>query len=92
MKCYNFIALVVTLDTFWLQRTVMEAVTALLGDGIHIGVLVQGKKVRDDNNTLSQTGLSSRENLDNLGFTLEPGSSENHVNIMPTDSTNLSER
>ncbi|CAN6810992.1 unnamed protein product [Brassica oleracea] len=75
-----------------LKRTVMEAVTALLGDGIDIGVLVQGKKVRDDNNTLSQTGLSCRENLDNLGFTLEPGSSENRVNIMPTDSTNLSER
>ncbi|KAF2615581.1 hypothetical protein F2Q70_00007387 [Brassica cretica] len=75
-----------------LKRTVMEAVTALLGDGIHIGVLVQGKKVRDDTNTLSQTGLSCRENLDNLGFTLEPGSSENPVNIMPTDSTNLSER
>ncbi|KAL0843057.1 hypothetical protein Bca101_016302 [Brassica carinata] len=75
-----------------LKRTVMEAVTALLGDGIHIGVLVQGKKVRDDNNTLSQTGLSCRENLGNLGFTLEPGSSEDPVNIMPTDSTNLSER
>ena len=51
----------------------MEAVSALLDDGISIGVLVQGKKVRDDNNTLSQTGLSCRENLGNLGFTLEPG-------------------
>ncbi|KAJ4908420.1 Telomere repeat-binding protein 4 [Raphanus sativus] len=75
-----------------LKRTVMEAVTALLGDGIRIGVLVQGKKVRDDKSTLSQTGLSCRENLDNLGFTLEPGSSENPVISMPTDSTNLSER
>ncbi|CAH8292139.1 unnamed protein product [Eruca vesicaria subsp. sativa] len=74
-----------------LKRTVMEAVTALLGDGIRIGVLVQGKKVRDDNNTLTQTGLSCRENLDNLGFTLEPGP-ENPVISMPTDSTNLSER
>ena len=70
----------------------MEAVTALLGDGIRIGVLVQGKKVRDDTNTLSQTGLSCRQNLDNLGFTLEPGSSENPVVSLPTDSTNLSER
>ncbi|CAH2072816.1 unnamed protein product [Thlaspi arvense] len=83
-----------------LKRTVMEAVTALLGDGIHIGVLVQGKKVRDDNNTLSQTGLSCRENVGNLGFTLEPGPeklpiplcSEHPVISMPTDSTNLSER
>ncbi|XP_010456522.1 PREDICTED: telomere repeat-binding protein 4-like, partial [Camelina sativa] len=83
-----------------LKRTVKEAVTALLGGGIRIGVLVQGKKVRDDNNTLSQTGLSCRENLGNLGFTLEPGpetlpvplSSETPVVSMPTDSTNLSER
>ncbi|KAJ0229514.1 Telomere repeat-binding protein 4 [Hirschfeldia incana] len=83
-----------------LKRTVMEAVNALLGDGIRIGVLVQGKKVRDDSNTLSQTGLSCRENLSNLGFTLEPGleklpaplCSEDHVISTPTDSTNLSER
>ncbi|KAH0936868.1 hypothetical protein HID58_004329 [Brassica napus] len=79
-----------------LKRTVMEAVAALLGDGIRIGVLVQGKKIRDDSNTLSQTGLSCRENLSNLGFTLEPGHvplcSESHVISTPTDSTNLSER
>lgn len=78
----------------------MEAVSALLDDGISIGVTVQGRKVRDDNNTLSQTGLSCRENLGNLGFTLEPGpeklgvplSSENPVMSKPTDSTKLSER
>jgi hypothetical protein len=83
-----------------LKRTVKEAVTALLGGGIRIGVLVQGKKVRDDNNTLSQTGLSCRENLGNLGFTLEPGletlpvplCSETPVLSLPTDSTKLSER
>lgn len=77
-----------------------EAVTALLGGGIRIGVLAQGKKVRDDNNTLSQTGLSCRENLGNVGFTLEPATetlpvrlcSENPVVSMPTDSKNLSER
>ncbi|KAE8712084.1 Telomeric DNA binding protein 1, putative isoform 2 [Hibiscus syriacus] len=56
-----------------LQRTVMEAVTALLGGGIRVGVLLQGKKVRDDNRTLSQTGISCEDNLDSLGFTLEPG-------------------
>jgi len=93
MKCYLH-------KPFWLQRTVKEAVTALLGGGIRIGVLVQGKKVRDDNNTLSQTGLSCRENLGNLGFTLEPGletlpvplCSETPVLSLPTDSTKLSER
>ncbi|XP_010492162.1 PREDICTED: telomere repeat-binding protein 4-like [Camelina sativa] len=81
-----------------LKRTVKEAVTALLGGGIRIGVLVQGKKVRDDSSTLSQTGLSCRDN--NLGFTLEPGPetlpvplcSETPVVSMPTDSTDLSER
>lgn len=85
---------------FWLQSTVMEAVNALIDDGIRIGVLFQGKKVRDDNNTLSQTGLSCRENLGNLGFTLEPGPekqsvplcSESPIISVPTDSTNLSER
>ncbi|CAN8256418.1 unnamed protein product [Cochlearia groenlandica] len=83
-----------------LKRTVMEAVTSLLGDGIRIGVLVQGKKIRDDNNTLSQSGLSLRENLDSLGFTLEPGHekplvplcSENLAISMPTNITNFSER
>ncbi|XWS65977.1 hypothetical protein CRYUN_Cryun05aG0160400 [Craigia yunnanensis] len=55
-----------------LKRTVMEAVTALLGGGIRVGVLLQGKKVRDDSRTLSQTGISCEDNLDALGFTLEP--------------------
>lgn len=50
----------------------METVTALLGGGIRVGVLLQGKKVRDDSRTLSQTGISCEENLDSLGFTLEP--------------------
>lgn len=51
----------------------MEAVTALLGGRIRVGVLLQGKKVRDDSRTLLQTGISSEDNLDALGFTLEPG-------------------
>ncbi|KAJ9175732.1 hypothetical protein P3X46_014258 [Hevea brasiliensis] len=55
-----------------LKRTVMESVTAILGSGLCVGVLLHGKKVRDDNRTLLQTGISSKENLDTLGFTLEP--------------------
>ncbi|CAK9135625.1 unnamed protein product [Ilex paraguariensis] len=54
------------------QRTVMETVTAILGGGLHVGVLLQGKKVREDNRTLLQTGISCSGNLDTLGFTLEP--------------------
>ncbi|XP_019057712.1 PREDICTED: telomere repeat-binding protein 3-like [Tarenaya hassleriana] len=83
-----------------LKRMVLEAVTALLGDGIRIGVLVQGKKVRDDSKTLSQTGISCEENTGNLGFSLEPGQvkvstpfcSEDPLISMPSDSMNLSER
>ncbi|CAN7050385.1 unnamed protein product [Brassica oleracea var. botrytis] len=60
-----------------LKRTVMEAVSVLLSGGIRVGVLVHGKKVRDDKRTLSQTGISSEENLSNLGFTLEPGGTSN---------------
>ncbi|KAL9351709.1 hypothetical protein Peur_054389 [Populus x canadensis] len=55
-----------------LKRTVVEAVSAILGGGLRVGVLLHGKKVRDDNRTLLQTGITSNENLDTLGFSLEP--------------------
>lgn len=52
---------------------VMEAVTTILGDGLRVGLMVQGKKVRDDSKTLLQTGISEENNhLDSLGFCLEP--------------------
>ncbi|KAL1204786.1 Telomere repeat-binding protein 3 [Cardamine amara subsp. amara] len=81
-----------------LKRTVMEAVSVLLSGGIRVGVLMHGKKVRDDRKTLSQTGISCDENLDNLGFTLEPSPSKVPVPLcsedpnVPTNPTNLSER
>ncbi|KAI7756559.1 hypothetical protein M8C21_009869 [Ambrosia artemisiifolia] len=53
-----------------LKRTVVEAVTAILGGELHVGVLLQGKKINDDNTTLQQTGISL--NSDTLGFILEP--------------------
>nr|XP_034919101.1 telomere repeat-binding protein 3-like isoform X8 [Populus alba] len=55
-----------------LKRTVLEAVSAVLGSGLGVGVLLHGMKVRDDNRTLLQTGMASKENLDTLGFSLEP--------------------
>ncbi|KAG1339236.1 putative Telomere-binding protein 1 [Cocos nucifera] len=55
-----------------LKRTVLEAVTAFLGGGLRVGVLLQGKKVRDDGKTLRQAGIARAEKPDNLGFTLEP--------------------
>lgn len=57
-----------------LKRTVMDTVTARLGGGIRVGVLLNGKKIRDDNRTLLQSGISSEDNMDSLGFTLEPSS------------------
>ncbi|XP_068668515.1 telomere repeat-binding protein 5-like [Aristolochia californica] len=55
-----------------LKRTVLEAVNAILGSGLRVGVLLHGKKIRDDSNTLFQTGISCDDKLDNLGFSLEP--------------------
>ncbi|XP_019159830.1 PREDICTED: telomere repeat-binding protein 5-like [Ipomoea nil] len=59
-----------------LKRTVMEAVTRILGDGLCVGVVFQGKKVGDDKKTLLQTGISHNNKLDALGFTLEPNPSQ----------------
>lgn len=50
----------------------MEAVTSVLGGGLCVEVLLQGKKVRDDNRMLLQTGISCKDNLASLGFKLEP--------------------
>ncbi|KAL8236744.1 hypothetical protein R6Q59_017825 [Mikania micrantha] len=55
-----------------LKRTVMEAVTAIFSGELHVGVMLQGKRIRDDNKTLSQTGICHDNKLDALGFTLEP--------------------
>ncbi|KAF9626260.1 hypothetical protein IFM89_031652, partial [Coptis chinensis] len=44
-----------------------------------VDVLLQGKKIRDNNKTLPQTGISHSNNLDGLGFSLEP----NVVNSPP---------
>ncbi|PIA60356.1 hypothetical protein AQUCO_00300096v1 [Aquilegia coerulea] len=58
-----------------LKRTVREAVTAILAGGLHVGVVLKGKKVRDDNKTLLQTGISHDDKVDALGFLLEPNPS-----------------
>ncbi|CAN4101799.1 unnamed protein product [Withania somnifera] len=77
-----------------LKRTVMEAVTAILGGGLRIGVVFQGKTVRDDNKTLFQAGISHDDELDALGFTLEPSPSqaspplgpEGHPHVLPCET------
>ena len=50
----------------------MEAITGILGGGLHVGILLEGKKVRDNNKTLQQMGISNNCDLETLGFTLEP--------------------
>lgn len=67
----------------------MEAVTAILGGELHIGVLLQGKKVRDDNITLLQSGISHDNQLDALGFTLEPNPSQSPPPLCPEDTPHL---
>lgn len=61
----------------------MEAMTAALGNGLHVGILLQGKMVRDDNKTLLQTGISQDQKRQNLGFILEP----RHTQITPPACT-----
>ncbi|KAI3989840.1 hypothetical protein MKX01_040810 [Papaver californicum] len=67
-----------------LKRSVMEAVAAIIGEGLHVGVLYQGKQIRDDSKTLLQTGICDDEKLDGLGFALEPKST-NGSHFCPKD-------
>ncbi|KAI9113897.1 hypothetical protein K1719_015148 [Acacia pycnantha] len=57
----------------------------ILGGGVRVGVVLQRKKVRDDNLTLVQTGISCKEDLEKLGFTLEPNSLEAPPNVYDGD-------
>lgn len=50
----------------------MEAVAAILQGGLRVGVIFEGKRVRDDNKTLCQFGISNGDTLNSIGFTLEP--------------------
>ncbi|XAR60605.1 hypothetical protein NMG60_11034044 [Bertholletia excelsa] len=69
-----------------LKRTVLEAVTTILGGGLRVGVLLQGKKIRDDNKTLLQTGISHDNKLDALGFSLEPNPSQAPAHLCDDNS------
>ncbi|KAJ0089304.1 hypothetical protein Patl1_31853 [Pistacia atlantica] len=83
-----FIEIPATATVGSLKRTVMEAATAILGDDLHVGILLQGKTVRDDSKTLLQTGICHDGRHCKLGFMLEPKSAQ----IMPplhTDDSRL---
>ncbi|XP_019448621.1 PREDICTED: telomere repeat-binding protein 5-like isoform X2 [Lupinus angustifolius] len=72
-----------------LKRTVLDAVTAILGGGLRVGVSLQGKKVRDDSKTLIQTGISLDSHLGSLGFTLEPNSSPSLLHLCAAHSSHV---
>ncbi|CAG7909405.1 unnamed protein product [Brassica rapa] len=69
-----------------LKRTVLEAVTTILEGGLRIGVLVHGKKVRDDSKMLLQNGISLDTLSDTLGFCLEPNPPHSTKPLSPEDS------
>ncbi|XP_006651249.1 telomere repeat-binding protein 5-like [Oryza brachyantha] len=68
-----------------LKKTVLEAVNAILGGGLRVGVLHHGKKVRDDNKTLMQAGIARDDVLDNLGFSLEPNCAPHPPQLSPPE-------
>lgn len=70
-----------------LKRTVLEAVTALLGGELRVGVRLQGKKIRDDNRTLLQSGICHDDKVESLGFTLEPNPSHVSAPVSSEDDS-----
>lgn len=72
-----------------LKKTVLEAVTAVLGGGLRVGVFLQEKKIRDDNRTLLQSGISHDDLLEALGFSLEPNSSQAPLFLQHEDGNSL---
>lgn len=67
----------------------MDAVTTLLRGGLRVGMILHGKKLRDDSKTLLQTGISHDNELDALGFTLEPNASQSLPLTCAKDSLNV---
>uniref|UniRef100_A0A0D9VSG8 HTH myb-type domain-containing protein n=1 Tax=Leersia perrieri TaxID=77586 RepID=A0A0D9VSG8_9ORYZ len=74
-----------------LKKTVLEAVNAILGGGLRVGVLHHGKKVRDDNKTLLQAGIAHDDVLDNLGFSLEPNCAPHPSQLSPSEDNEFLE-
>ncbi|RLN42796.1 telomere repeat-binding protein 5-like [Panicum miliaceum] len=74
-----------------LKKTVLEAVTAILGGGLRVGVLHHGKKVRDDSKTLMQAGIGQNDMLDNLGFSLEPNCTHNPSQVQAPEDISFLE-
>ncbi|KAJ9548388.1 hypothetical protein OSB04_020931 [Centaurea solstitialis] len=80
-----FIEIPETATVSSLKRTVMEAVTAIFSGELHVGVMLQGKRIRDDNKTLLQTGICHEDKLEALGFMLEPDRLQVPPSLCPED-------
>ncbi|XP_023732514.1 telomere repeat-binding protein 5 isoform X1 [Lactuca sativa] len=78
-----FIEIPETATVSSLKRTVMEAVTAIFSGELHVGVMLRGKRIRDDDKTLLQTGICHDNKLDALGFTLEPNKFQDRYVVSP---------
>ncbi|CAK8536079.1 unnamed protein product [Lathyrus sativus] len=84
-----FIEIPETATVASLKKAVMEAVTTLLRGGLRVGMILHGKKLKDDSKTLLQTGISHDNELDALGFTLEPSASQSLPLTCAKDSLNV---
>ncbi|CAL5200151.1 unnamed protein product [Lathyrus oleraceus] len=84
-----FIEIPETATVASLKKAVMDAVTTLLRGGLRVGMILHGKKLRDDSKTLLQTGISHDNELDALGFTLEPNASQSQPITCVKDSLNV---
>jgi hypothetical protein len=68
-----------------IQRAVMDAAMSLLGGGLRVRVLMQGKKVPDEGATLLQMGISHTARPESLDFMLEPSPLPSSPSTIPED-------
>ncbi|CAM6075819.1 unnamed protein product [Sphagnum tenellum] len=68
-----------------LKRAVMDAAMSLLGGGLRVRVLMQGKKVPDEGATLLQMGISRTARPESLDFMLEPSPLPSSPSTIPED-------
>ena len=55
----------------------MDATLRLLGGGLHIHVLHEGRRVSDESRKLLEMGIACDEDLNSLAFMLKPNQSPN---------------
>ncbi|KAM0026013.1 putative transcription factor MYB-HB-like family [Helianthus debilis subsp. tardiflorus] len=79
-----FIEIPETATVSSLKTMVMEAVSGIFSGELHVGLMLQGERIRDDN-TLLQTGILHDKNLDGLDFTLEPSEVQVPPVLCPED-------